>query len=66
MTKRHDAANDVTLNGVRVMDQRLADKLRVPLGETVAWAVAFPRETPITVPVVCDCAACNISEQVAA
>ena len=41
--KLPDASLNVTLNGVRVLDPRLADKLRIPLGETVAWAVAFPR-----------------------
>lgn len=38
-----DASLNIALNGVRVLDQRLADKLKVPVGETVAWALAFPR-----------------------
>lgn len=41
--KRQDASMDVALNGVRVMSQKIADRTRVPVGEKVAWAVAFPR-----------------------
>jgi hypothetical protein len=41
--KKQDASLDVTLNGVRVTSQRIADRLRVPVGEKVAWAIAFPR-----------------------
>ena len=38
-----DASRNVALNGVRIRDPRLADKLRVPVGEIVSWAEAFPR-----------------------
>jgi hypothetical protein len=46
-----DASLDAVLNGVRIQSKRTADiqskwtadKLRGTLGETVAWAVAFPR-----------------------
>lgn len=37
-----DASMNVALNGVRVNSQRIADELRVPVGEVVSWAVAFP------------------------
>jgi len=40
--KQTDPASNVALNGIVINDQLQADKLRVPLGETVAWTVAFP------------------------
>jgi hypothetical protein len=41
--ERQDASRDASLNGVRIENERLSDKLRVPMGEVVAWATAFPR-----------------------
>lgn len=48
MTVKHprqhqDASRNVAVNGVRVLSQKVADRARVPVGEVVAWAVAFPR-----------------------
>ena len=38
-----DASMNIALNGIRVLDPVLAAKLRVPVGEIVAYAVALPR-----------------------
>jgi hypothetical protein len=40
-----DASRNIALNGVRIESQQVADKLRVPVGEIVPWAKAFPRTT---------------------
>lgn len=51
MAKRTDAADNVALNGITIRDEKTARIARAEIGETVAWARAFPRETPVTVPV---------------
>lgn len=37
-----DGSQNVALNGIRVADQTTADALKVPVGEVVPWAKAFP------------------------
>jgi len=41
--KHLDASLNIALNGIRVLDPQLADKLKVPVGEIVAYAIALPR-----------------------
>ena len=38
-----DASLRPELNGIRILDQLHADKIKVPVGEVVPWAVCFPR-----------------------
>lgn len=43
MTTAKTDAREGALNFVTVGDQRTADRLRVPVGESVPWATAYPR-----------------------
>lgn len=41
--RQPDASLNVALNGIRVLSPAVAARAKVPVGEVVAWAVAFPR-----------------------
>ncbi len=41
--KRIDGSRNVALNPCVIASQTLADKLKVPVGEAVAWATVFKR-----------------------
>lgn len=42
--RQQDAAENVAVNPVRIESEAHAAKLRVPVGEVVSWARAFPRD----------------------